>query len=718
MDEPSVLDYIKAKLKFWERSELRFPSSEEVPVNPEQDAVVERESLEPIAVEEQNKPHRILLPEIKLPWRSLTSIIVAFIGQRLLEPPDPSKDIAIALYLVAFGMLIWAAISNEWNIVHSDDQVDLEWSAFKFRWQYILIGTGLAVLAFLSFGDNLFTFINLPLWIGSILLFLAGFLDLELVKEGVKNLIDKIRQGHWEFHFNWWSLLILATAILIIFFRITQLSTVPPEMTSDHAEKLMDVQDVLNGHWSVFFTRNTGREAFQFYLTALIIKLFHTGISFMSLKIGMVAAGLLTLPYIYLTAKEFWNRRVAFFALIFAGIAFWPNVISRVGLRFALYPLFTAPAIYYLLRGLKYGKRNDFIWAGIAIGLGMHGYSPYRVVPLLALFAVLLFILHRRNRPSQEKAIFGTIMMGITAIIVAIPLLRYALDNPDIVSYRFATRMTSLERPIPGNPVVIFLDNIKNAMLMFGVNDGTTWLHSIPDRPALDILTAALFYLGLIYLLYRYIRYRRWIDLFVVLSVPILMLPSILSIAFPEENPVLNRTAGAIIPVYLIIGICSDGFIGSLENILKGWGGKIIGILAAALMILFSARQNLNFLLGDYLRIYKESSGNTSEMGHVIRGFADSVGTPDSAWVVGFPYWVDTRLVSIEAGFPIRDYAIWPDQFETTRQVPGPKLFILNTQDGADLTTLMGMYPAAKVSTFTSQVPGRDFLIMLVGPGY
>ena len=131
-------------------------------------------------------------------------------------------------------------------------------------------------------------------------------------------------------------------------------------------------------------------------------------------------------------------------------------------------------------------------------------------------------------------------MMGITAIVVTLPLIRYAVDNPDIISYRLATRMSGLERPIPGNPIVIFFDNLKNAMLMFGVSDGSTWLHSIPYRPALDVITAALFYLGMALLLYRYIRFRRWTDLFFVLSVPILMLPSILSIAFPEENPVLK----------------------------------------------------------------------------------------------------------------------------------------------------------------------------------
>ncbi len=655
--------------------------------------------------------------QIRIPWRSLIAIVVAFIAQGLLEPPKPSNEAALALYVAAFGMLIWSILTKEWIIAENLDISGEVWPNFKIRWKFLLTGTILAILAFIAFGGDVFGFVNLTLWGASILYFLAGFLDFGPIQSGIKQFFVSLRAGNWKINIGWGTILLFAVVILIIFFRTYQLNTVPPEMTSDHAEKLMDIQDVLDGQWSIYFQRNTGREAFQFYWTILVMKLFHTGISFMSLKIGMVAAGLLTLPYLYLLAKEFWNKRVAFLALIFAGVAFWPNVISRVGLRFALYPLFTAPALYYLLKGLKNGTRNDFIWSGIAIGIGLHGYSPYRAVPILLVFGVFLFILHKRNRPNWEKAIFGTIMMGVTSTIVAIPLIRYAIHHPDVFSYRLATRLGELERPFPGNPFVIFLDNVKNAMLMFGVNDGNTWLHSITYRPALDVITAALFYLGLVLLLVRYVQKRNWLDLFMVLSVPILMLPSILSIAFPEENPVLNRTAGAIIPVYLIIALCLDGLLTAIERMMQGRLGKVIAVLIMAVLIFGSARQNYHFLFDTYLKDYRESAGNTTEMGHVIRSFADSVGTPDTAWVVGYPYWVDTRLVSIEAGFPIKDYAIWPQNFEETKYLDGPKLFIFNPQDKEDLNTLLTMYPTAKVTTYTSKVPGRDFLIMLVGPG-
>jgi hypothetical protein len=714
MSEPTVLDYLKAKIQFWKKTDLRFPEQDKSRELEQNTVLVE--GVPQIGGDTANGSP--FFQSVRIPWQTLVGFLSAIIAQVLLEPPNPSKTAAFAIYIFAFLMLGWSILRKELTTPDSLTHSDTEWPVYKMRLPFLVAAGIFLILAYISFTGYKFTFINITLWLITIFFLVLGFLDFSHFKLIIMGKIASLRSGNWHLNISWWTIFVIVAVGLTIFFRTYQLDTVPPEMTSDHAEKLMDVQDVLEGEWSIFFERNTGREAFQFYWTALISRLFNTGISFMSLKIGMVLAGLLTLPYMFLLAEEFWNRRVALFVLFFAGIAFWPNVISRVGLRFALYPLFTAPALYYLLRGLKYGNRNDFIWAGIAIGLGMHGYSPYRAVPILLLVAVFLFLLHRRQRPVQEKTIIGTIIMGVTAIIVTLPLIRYAIDNYDIFSYRLVTRLSDLERPLPGNPVLIFLENLKKSMLMFGENAGNTWLHSIPDHPALDTVTAALFYLGLVLLIVRYFQHRNWLDLFLVLSIPILMLPSTLSIAFPEENPVLNRTAGAIIPVYLIIAITLDGFLSTIERMIKGKIGRILSFLIASGLIFFSARQNYYFQFDHYLRIYRESAGNTTEMGQVIRGFAESVGTPETAWVVGFPYWCDTRLVSIEAGYPIKDYAIWPDHFEETKYLEGPKLFILNTQDLEDLNTLLGMYPTAKVTTYTSKVPGRDFLVMLVGPEY
>ena len=101
-------------------------------------------------------------------------------------------------------------------------------------------------------------------------------------------------------------------------------------------------------------------------------------------------------------------------------------------------------------------------------------------------------------------------------------------------------------------------------------------------------------------------------------------------------------------------------------------------------------------------------------MGTVIADFADTFGTLDSAWVVAYPHWVDTRLVGMEAGNPARDYAIWPDQLGNTLAVPAPKLFILKPEDEQGLAALEQLYPQGVLSFHQSQVPTKEFLVYIV----
>ncbi|MFW6183222.1 MAG: hypothetical protein ACOC8X_05435, partial [Chloroflexota bacterium] len=102
-------------------------------------------------------------------------------------------------------------------------------------------------------------------------------------------------------------LLLLAITLLGAFFRLYRLDSVPLEMTSDHAEKLLDVYDVLNGHRPVFFPRNTGREAFQFYLTAGLIRFTPLELGHLALKVGTAIFGIITVPFTYLLGRELYG---------------------------------------------------------------------------------------------------------------------------------------------------------------------------------------------------------------------------------------------------------------------------------------------------------------------------------------------------------------------------------------------------------------------------
>ena len=98
----------------------------------------------------------------------------------------------------------------------------------------------------------------------------------------------------------------------------------------------------------------------------------------------------------------------------------------------------------------------------------------------------------------------------------------------------------------------------------------------------------------------------------------------------------------------------------------------------------------------------------------MIRSFAASTGSYRTAHVVAFPYWVDTRLVGIHAGDPLRDYAIWPPDLATLADERQAQLFILNTQDQEGLAALRELFPGGALTHFVPPEEGHDFLIYSV----
>ena len=135
----------------------------------------------------------------------------------------------------------------------------------------------------------------------------------------------------------------------------------------------------------------------------------------------------------------------------------------------------------------------------------------------------------------------------------------------------------------------------------------------------------------------------------------------------------------------------------------------------ALFLVLFSAVSNYDLVFNQYQRSYELSAWNTSEMGKVIHDFGDLFGSTDTAYVVAYPYWVDTRLVGINAGDPTRDYAIWPDQFASTLSDPRPKMFLVNPEDQADLDLLRQLFPQGNVFTAISHVD-KNFYVYMVPP--
>lgn len=709
--EPTVLDLFKSlftdRERFWTILQVLSATEEQTPL--EEGLFSENEASTPAPTPQtQEQP---AAPGRSFPWRSVLAMALGLYAQVSLEPPGRKVALAIGFYLFALALLIWAYWKEEWSLPALQPEATHQPNAPQARTLPLLLSTGLALAAFLTFKNDLFTPLNLTLWGLSLFFFFSALWE---NRPSLISLWERLRQflqrTAWQFSLTRWGVLVLLVAAVVTFFRLYRIDTIPAEPFSDHAEKILDVYEITLGRTLIFFPRNTGREALQMYWTLLIAKVFGTGFSFLSLKLGTALLGLLTLPYMYWLGKEWGSPRLGLLAMFLFGIAYWPNVIARIGLRFPLYPLFVAPTLLYLTRGLRTRRFNDFLLSGLFLGLGLHGYSPFRIVPFVVVVAFGLYMIHPQSAGVRRAAFTWLITIAMTSFLVFLPLFRYALEYPDRYSFRALSRLGDVEKPLPGPAWQIFLNNVWNGLRMFHWDDGEIWVNSVPHRPALDVVTGVLFLFGVVLLLLRYARQRDWRDLFLLVSIPLLQLPSTLSLAFPGENPALNRAGGAAVMVILVAALALDGLIAAFASSQRrAWGVLIVGFL-----LFISLNQNYDLVFHQFDQQYRDGAWNTSEMGKVIRQFGQTYGQTDTIWIVPYPYWVDTRLPGIWAGIPNRDFAIFRENLPDTLNKPYPKMFIYRPDDLETEAALRALYPQGTVSRYPSAYANKDFMMYFV----
>jgi hypothetical protein len=639
---------------------------------------------------------------------------------------DASQLVGWFFYGVAAIAAIWALVAGDLAFPITPGGQNLivgRLPEFRFpQWVCLLSATAFAVLAFFTFTiyfepmPCLFLLFAVLYWI----LAVSTIIKNEQIDVAVslRAFLDRLREkmltaaSGW--HLSPWTMLCLAVFIGLALLRTYRLELIPPEMTSDHAEKLLDVNGILRGQTYIYFANNGGREPLEFYLVALVEAIFGTGVTFLSLKIVSVAEGILALPFMYLLAKEWMGKRAGLLAMVLVGVGYWPDVISRIGLRFPLSPLFSAMTLYFFWRALRRKEWNSFIWAGLALGIGLNGYTTMRILPFALVLTTILFAFSSDARGSRWWAAAGLGVALGTAFLLFLPMLRYASLYPDAFMLRTITRIA----PIGGSvtdPIGVFFANMSQALRMFSENDGVGWFQLVPLRPALDIVTGAFFHLGVLLAIGFAFQRRSWESLLLPLAVPILLLPSVMALALPSENPSLTRGSAAIPVVFLLAVFGLAVFFNLLRRWFSPQTGWLAGVMIAALLGI-GGIQNLDLTLSQYPEVYGQNCENASELGDVIQSFAKLENSFDEAHVIPYPLWVDGRLVSIYAGAPDHDFEILPKDLPGFPTNGKWTMFLLHAQDTDSLKALQTKYPQGSWKLIPSKYPGDDFIEFVVSP--
>jgi hypothetical protein len=547
-----------------------------------------------------------------------------------------------------------------------------------------------SVVALIGTAGNQFTLIGFWAWVASIALWLAALAPAEWRARAAQARIARV-------HLNWrsptlWAL--VAILALGAYFRLSSLSTVPPEMTSDHVEKILDAQRVVDGQLQVFFPNNGGREAFQMYAMALLAQVPGLGMNFTTLKLLSALEGLAAILALYWLGREAIGRQqarlgnlVGLLLAALVAVSYWHVALSRLGLRIVLTTAVTALLLTFLARAMRFNRRSDFILAGLTLGLGLYTYQAVRMLPLVVLAGVALALIFRaRSRRDFSRYLLHTVVLVVVAFVVFVPLFGFWLQYPedfwrrtqgrllgdDIVQTvdaqgQIVERQATIEERLDAfnQNLPILADNFRNALLMFNWKGDVAWINAAPNRPAMDAVTGALLIVGLAAWLARMIRRRDPFDWLVPVALLIMLLPSALSIAYPVENPSHTRTSGALPLAYLIAALPLALIVKGLIEQVGGQRGRVAAGAVLVLVLAGAYGANSAIYFNDYYRTYLGSSLPYTEAGRVLRGFAESDGSFGNAFMLAYPYWWDHRAIGIEAG-----RTDWPNGIIALNGVP------------------------------------------------
>ncbi len=332
--------------------------------------------------------------------------------------------------------------------------------------------------------------------------------------------------------------------------RFPGLGQAPPGGYFDEAKNALVARGIVEGARPVFVADATQLPALPFYPLAAAVAL--RGSSVESVRMVSAVVGTLTVLVLYLLARRLLPRPAALTVAFLAVGMRWHLNFSRVGFIGIWVPLLSTVAILLLVRALAGSRRGPWIGLGAVAGAGVQTYYAFNAVPVVLL--AFLASARLRGGPSagfdrrrdRRRLLQGVLLAAATALVVLLPLLVFAVRNPDAFLERYGS--VAIWNPAHQLDVPSALaSNARAHLLMFGYRGDGNPRHNILDAPLLTSVESILLMLGIGVAVGRGLAFPG-APLLVWLAA--LLLPGVLTI----EAPQAYRTIGAIPAVLLLCG--------------------------------------------------------------------------------------------------------------------------------------------------------------------
>ncbi len=354
-------------------------------------------------------------------------------------------------------------------------------------------------------------------------------------------------------------ILLLAFAFFVRFWHI---DTLPAGLWIDEAVNSADaITANTTGNYQWFYSNNYGREGLFINLQALSLALF--GNSIAALKLWSAIFGCLAVLGTYLLGKELFGRRApALFAAVSLAFSYWAINFSRIGFRAIMTPALLAFAFYFFFRGLRTERKRYFLFAGLFVGLGLHGYIASRLVP--GIFILLFPFIWLSYKDFLTRFWKHSLVFLLGALITASPMLyHFFVSHPEDFASRSAAVSVFAPEVNGGDLVGTLATSLTLSLQKYNFIGDGNWRHNYPPYPLLDPLTGIFFLSGLIFLFFQiftllWSRFKTGVrdfrlvrNSFLIVTFLVMLAPEFLTV---EGVPHALRAIGTQIPVFLIAG--------------------------------------------------------------------------------------------------------------------------------------------------------------------
>jgi DNA-binding beta-propeller fold protein YncE len=288
---------------------------------------------------------------------------------------------------------------------------------------------------------------------------------------------------------------------LALLMRLHNFGSQPFGIWFDEAEAGLQARRILNepAYRPIFYPAiNVSGQFLMLYALALR----WLGDNIHALRLVNVLFGLGGVAAAYLFGRELRGPRFGLALAFFMAVARWPVNFSRVAMTGIDAPFFEFLTLYFLTRLFKYGRLRDALWAGLTLGLGLIFYAAFRLY-LLALIIFALVSLIRwwpqvqavLQQKSWRNYLGAAILVAISVWLVVMPLVKFAVDEPQAFWYR--TRQISiLTKRDQADLTRALWNTTRQHLLMFNFQGDRNGRHNLPGEPMLDPLLGVLFVLG------------------------------------------------------------------------------------------------------------------------------------------------------------------------------------------------------------------------------